>query len=208
MDIDQQDIAVDGAQRLDLVADRAQLLVVAVRGLAVGDVEDHGRETFGVGRAGSPAGGYVPHAAQCLAHRRLPGRQGLDPRRCGNLPQGDAAVGKPVFDHLRVHRHLLCREGADRHQILASGQQRAYLVVTRITDHGDVVIVAYAVAAACPFDELEQQVVGDGCNRFGLGHAASPEEDAFGHRPRAVYGQDECRAVVACDALCIHVASI
>ena len=118
----------------------------------------------------------------------------------------DATYAAPM--KVRVHRHLLCRQGADRHQILASGQQRAYLVVARIADHGDVVIVAYAVAAACPFDELEQQVVGDGCNRFGLGHAASPEEDAFGHRPRAVYGQDECRAVVACDALCIHVASI
>ena len=85
-----------------------------------------------------------------------------------------------------------------------SGQERVDLVVARVADQGDVVVVADAVAAAGPFDELEKQLVGDDGHGFGLGRSPSPETDLFGHRPRAVDGQQEGGAVPPGDALRIH----
>ena len=106
MDVHQQDLPVGRAEGLDLVADRAQLLLVAVGCLAVGDVEDDGRETCGMGRFGAPRRRQVADAAQCLAHGRLPRGMRLDPDRDVQFTQGDAAVGGPAFDDLPADGRL------------------------------------------------------------------------------------------------------
>ena len=51
---------------------------------------------------------------------------------------------------------------------------------------------------------FEEQLVGDGGHGFGLGRSPSPETDLFGHRTRAVDGQQKGGAVPPGDALRIH----
>ena len=74
----------------------------------------------------------------------------------------------------------------------------------RITDHGDVVVVAHLVAAPGPFDEFEQQPVGDFGDGFGLGGLPSPEQEFLRHRAGLVDGQDEGCAVAPRDTLGVH----
>lgn len=200
----EQYVAVGCRQRADLPGRRAQLLLVAVGRLAVGDVEDHGREALRILGPEHPLRGQVADAAQRLAHRRLPLGPGFEPAGRGYFAQRDAAVGQPVFEPLGADAGLHGRQFADGVHRGPVGQQRRHLVVTEVAQHGDVVVVAYAVAAARPLDELEEQFVGDGGHHLALGLAAAAEVNRLGHRAGAVDGQEEGRAVAARDALRIH----
>ena len=104
--------------------------------------------------------GDVAHAAQRFAHRGLPDGVGLDPGRDGHFAQGNAAVRQPALD--RTAAQGRGDSGQFRHgdHLAASGQERVDLVVARVADQGDVVVVADAVAAAGPLDEFEEQLVG------------------------------------------------
>ena len=159
-------------------------------------------------RIGAPFRGDVAHAAQRFAHRGLSDGFGLHPRRSRDFAQGVAAVGKAVLHDLGFQRRLSGGQFRHGDRLTAARQQGVDLVVARIAQYGDVVVVADAVAAARPFDQLEQHAVGDRGHGVGLGHQPSAEADLLGHRPRAVDDEDEGRAVGACDALCVHIRII
>ena len=55
-----------------------------------------------------------------------------------------------------------------------------------------------------PFDEFEQQPVGDFGDGFGLGGLPSPEQEFLRHRAGLVDGQDEGCAVAPRDTLGVH----
>ena len=84
-----------------------------------------------------------------------------------------------VHRHAALHDRFCEIDGQSgqpryRNQRLRIVQQR-YDSVARIAQYRDVVVVAHLVAAPGPFDEFEQQPVGDFGDGFGLGGLPSPE---------------------------------
>ena len=71
----------------------------------------------------------------------------------------------------------------------------------RITDHGDVVVVAHFAFARGAQQQFRQQRIGDLRHGRSLRGAPSAEFQLLDHRTRLVDGQNEGRAVTACDAL-------
>ena len=49
------------------------------------------------------------------------------------------------------------------------------LVVARVAEDGYIVVIAYAIVAASPFDQFEKQSVGDRSHGFGLACGTSAE---------------------------------
>lgn len=124
MDVDQQRLPVVGAQRADAGGDLRQFLLVAVRGFAVGDVEDHRREAPAVFGAAAPPLDEVVDIEQGLVHRGLARCGGSDPFAQGHLVEGGLSVGQAAFDAdpTRVARGVF--ERRDRHERLVGREER------------------------------------------------------------------------------------
>ena len=162
-----------------------------------------GRKTFAVGRIRAPRLCQVADLQQRFVHGCLSDRFRSDPGRHRNLAEGGFAVR-----HAALHDRFCEIDGQSgqpryRNQRLRIVQQR-YDSVARIAQYRDVVVVAHLVAAPGPFDEFEQQPVGDFGDGFGLGGLSSPEQEFLRHRAGLVDGQDEGCAVAPRDTLGVH----
>lgn len=98
--------------------------------------------------------GSAHHAAAMSRTRRRASHIGVCPAASGStLPGREFRAGRccrrqPVFDDFGLYRRLPGRQLRHGDQLPAARQQGVDLVVARVSDHGDVVVVPHAVAAA------------------------------------------------------------
>ena len=137
---------------------------------------------------------------QRFVHRGLSRCGGSDPLAHGHLVECGLTVGKAAFDADPAGIAYGVPERGDRNERFIGREERVY-AFARITDHGDVVVVAHFAFARGAQQQFRQQRIGD--LRYGrsLRGAPSAEFQLLDHRTRLVDGQNEGRAVTACDAL-------
>ena len=134
--------------------------LVAVGSLAVSDVEDQRRETLAVFRPAAPRLDEIVDVEQRFVHRGLSRCGGSDPLAHGHLVECGLTVGKAAFDADPASIAHGVPERGDRNERFVGREERVY-AFARITDHGDVVVVAHFAFARGAQQQFRQQRIGD-----------------------------------------------
>ena len=151
-------------------------------------------------RPAAPRLDEIVDVEQRFVHRGLSRCGGSDPLAHGHLVECGLTVGKAAFDADPAGIAHGVPERGDRNERFIGREERVY-AFARITDHGDVVVVAHFAFARGAQQQFRQQRIGDLRHGRSLRGAPSAEFQLLDHRTRLVDGQNEGRAVTACDAL-------
>src|SRR5262249_4090211 len=204
-----RDVAVEQQQVAVLRGECAQGLGVhrrvAVRGLAVRDVDDDGREAVRVRL--DPLLQRAVRQLERLAHRRGARGLGVEPDRELHLDLGDAAGAVVFLLRALLDAGRVVRDRADARQRLAAQlthQRRLDLLA--VADDADVVVVAHAFGLGALDRQVREQLVDGVRHAVGFALAAAV---GIRHGPGHVDEEQERARVVAADLGFVgHAASL